>query len=98
MNPSGTSAVQENEAPLVLDLSADADLLREFASESREHLDNIEIGVLALENAPNDRETLDTVFRPFTPSREAPGSLNLVPINQLAHVLESLLDLARQHN
>lgn len=84
------------ELPLNLNLADDVDLLREFINESREHLDNIEHGVLVLENRPADAETLNTVFRAFHTFKGGAGFLNLIPINRLAHVLESLLDLARQ--
>ncbi|MFO1477214.1 MAG: chemotaxis protein CheA [Verrucomicrobiota bacterium] len=84
------------DAPLSLNLD-DADLLKEFLTESREHLDNIEQGVLVLENSPDDAEMLNTIFRAFHTFKGSAGFLNLTPINLLAHVLESLLDLARQH-
>ena len=90
------AGVPVEEAPLNLNLTDDADLLREFINESREHLDNIEQGVLVLENAPNDTEMLNTIFRAFHTFKGGAGFLNLIPINRLAHVLESLLDLARQ--
>ena len=86
----------EEEAPLELNIESDGDLLREFINESREHLDNIEQGVLVLEHRPTDAETLNTVFRAFHTFKGGAGFLNLIPINRLAHVLESLLDLARQ--
>jgi two-component system chemotaxis sensor kinase CheA len=89
-------AVLAEEAPLSLNLSEDGDLLREFITESREHLDNIEQGVLVLENSPTDSEVLNTIFRAFHTFKGGAGFLNLLPINRLAHVLESLLDLARQ--
>ena len=85
------------ELPLTLNLAEDTELLREFINESREHLDNIERGVLVLENRPDDAETLNTVFRAFHTFKGGAGFLNLIPINRLAHVLESLLDLARQN-
>ena len=84
------------EETLNLDIAGDGDLLREFITESREHLDNIEQGVLVLENQPADAETLNTIFRAFHTFKGGAGFLNLIPINRLAHVLESLLDLARQ--
>jgi two-component system chemotaxis sensor kinase CheA len=86
----------DEELSLNLNLADDADLLREFINESREHLDNIEHGVLVLENQPADTETLNTVFRAFHTFKGGAGFLNLIPINRLAHVQESLLDLARQ--
>ena len=92
--PAGNSVVPEME--LNLNLASDGDLLREFITESREHLDNIEQGVLVLEKEPANAEMLNTVFRAFHTFKGGAGFLNLVPINRLAHILESLLDLARQ--
>ncbi|HLP75495.1 MAG TPA: chemotaxis protein CheA [Candidatus Paceibacterota bacterium] len=93
--PAPVAAVTED-PPLNLNIADDAELLREFIAESREHLDNIEQGVLVLENQPKDAETMNTVFRAFHTFKGGAGFLNLLPINRLAHVLESLLDLARQ--
>jgi GT2 family glycosyltransferase/Tfp pilus assembly protein PilF/HPt (histidine-containing phosphotransfer) domain-containing protein len=96
--PAATPAAPAAEdQPIVLNLASDGDLLREFITESREHLDNIEQGVLVLENQPNDAETLNTIFRAFHTFKGGAGFLNLIPINRLAHGLESLLDLARQN-
>jgi two-component system chemotaxis sensor kinase CheA len=85
-----------DDAPLILNIESDGDLLREFINESREHLDNIEQGVLVLENSPRAAEMLNTVFRAFHTFKGSAGFMNLTPINRMAHVLESLLDLARQ--
>ncbi|HZL41837.1 MAG TPA: chemotaxis protein CheA [Verrucomicrobiae bacterium] len=85
-----------HEQVVVLDIQKDKELLREFLKESREHLDNIEQGMLVLENSPGDAEILNTVFRAFHTFKGSAGFLNLGPINRLAHLLESLLDLARQ--
>ena len=90
------SAAVVEEMTLYLNIASDADLLREFITESREHLDNIEQGVLVLEKEPANAEMLNTVFRAFHTFKGGAGFLNLVPINRLAHILESLLDLARQ--
>jgi two-component system chemotaxis sensor kinase CheA len=82
---------------LVLNLADDAELLREFTNESQEHLQNIELGVLTLEERPADADTLNSIFRAFHTFKGGSGFLNLRPINRLAHELESLLDLARQN-
>lgn len=79
-----------------LNLEEDGDLLREFINESDEHLENIEAGVLVLEEFPRDMETLNSIFRAFHTFKGSSGFLNLRPINRLAHALEDLLDLARQ--
>ena len=86
-----------HDLPLHLNLEQDAELLQEFVSESQEHLQNIELGVLVLEESPTNAETLSSIFRAFHTFKGGSGLLNLTPINHLAHDLESLLDLARQH-
>jgi two-component system chemotaxis sensor kinase CheA len=91
-----SSALPEAEAPIVLDLASDGELLKEYVIESREHLNNIEQGALILEEHPGDADTLHSVFRSFHTFKGGAGFLNLVPISHLAHGLESLLDLARQ--
>lgn len=82
---------------MVLNLKENEDLLREFIEESKEHLQEIELGVLALEENPEDEESLNAIFRAFHTLKGGSGFLNLGPINRLAHELESLLELARQH-
>jgi len=78
-----------------IDLQSDADILREFVNEAREHLDNIEQGVLVLEDQPEDAATLGSIFRAFHTFKGASGFLRLVPVNRLSHELENLLDSAR---
>lgn len=80
----------------MLDMEGDRELLAEFLNESQEHLQNIEQGVLVLEDDPHDAETLDSIFRAFHTFKGGSGFLNLAAIQTLAHELESLLDLARQ--
>ncbi len=90
------STVLPDEDPLSLNIEGDGELLREFCNESHEHLQNIEQGVLKLEENPTDADTLNSIFRAFHTFKGGSGFLNLRPINKLAHELESLLDLARQ--
>ncbi len=85
------------ELALILNLESDQDLLREFINESQEHLQNIENGVLVLEENPKDADTLNSIFRAFHTFKGGSGFLNLTAIKNLAHELESLLDAARQH-
>ncbi len=53
--------------------------------------------MLVLEDNQADAETLDSIFRAFHTFKGGSGFLNLEAIQTLAHELESLLDLARQH-
>jgi len=93
--PKKTREAAVDEKSLTLNLESDRDLLREFVNESREHLENIESGVLTLEDHPTDAETLNSIFRAFHTFKGGSGFLKLMPMNKLAHELESLLDLAR---
>ena len=90
-------AVVMEDLIIVLNLEQDRDLLAEFINESQEHLQNIEQGVLVLEDNPSDAETLNSIFRAFHTFKGGSGFLNLTPLRTVAHDLESLLDLARQH-
>lgn len=78
-----------------IDLENDGDILIEFSNEAREHLENIEQGVLVLEDQPDDAATLSSIFRAFHTFKGASGFLRLHPVNRLSHELENLLDLAR---
>jgi two-component system chemotaxis sensor kinase CheA len=85
----------ETEEFTSINLESDADILREFANEAREHLENIEQGVLVLEENPGDATTLSSIFRAFHTFKGASGFLRLIPVNRLSHELENLLDYAR---
>ena len=80
---------------LILDLVRDAELLTEFCVESQEYLGQIEQAILVLESRPADAGTLETLFRAFHSFKGGAGFLNLHPIKELAHELESVLDRAR---
>ena len=80
----------------VLPDDADAELMRLFCSESQDLLQDIEQGVLVLEEQPEDRDTLATVFRAFHTFKGNASVMKLAVIQRLAHELESLLDAARR--
>ena len=62
---SPSSSVLPPEEPLVMNIESDGELLHEFINESAEHLQNIELGVLTLEENPKDADTLNSIFRAF---------------------------------
>ncbi len=93
----GVPAALPPEEVLEMNIESDGELLREFINESGEHLQNIEMGVLTLEENPTDADTLASIFRAFHTFKGGSGFLNLLPMKNLAHDLESLLDLARNH-
>ncbi|MGE3171337.1 MAG: chemotaxis protein CheW [Planctomycetota bacterium] len=81
-------------------MSADADdfddLIGDFVTESREHLATVETDLLRLEEAGGDPDTVNKVFRAVHSVKGVAGFLGLQRINELAHVLESTLDLVRK--
>ena len=85
-----------DEPAIHLKLADDSELLREFHGESQELLQNIEQGVLVLEETPADADTINSIFRAFHTLKGGAGLLHLDALRDLAHDLESLLDAARR--
>jgi two-component system chemotaxis sensor kinase CheA len=96
--PSKSPAPQPavDEPAIRLNLADDSELLREFHGESQELLQNIEQGVLVLEENPADADTINSIFRAFHTLKGGAGLLHLDALRDLAHDLESLLDAARR--
>jgi two-component system chemotaxis sensor kinase CheA len=94
---SETSEAEVVEEPvLVIEIGDDGDLLNEFCNEGRDLLQDIEQGVLVLEENPSHKDTLNRVFRAFHTFKGGAGYLGLEAIKNLAHELESVLDAARR--
>ena len=77
------------------DFVQDIDLINGFIEEAFEHLETIEVNVLALEHNPDDPDLINNIFRPFHTIKGVSGFLNLKSINKLAHTTENLLDDVR---
>ncbi len=73
----------------------DAELLRDFLEEAKEHLSSIELNLLSLEEDPENLEAINAIFRPFHSIKGVAGFLNLKTIHTLSHEVENLLDEAR---
>jgi two-component system chemotaxis sensor kinase CheA len=76
-------------------LAQDPELAADFVAESREHLASIESRMLRLEQNPADRDAIHSVFRAFHTIKGLAGFLDFAVIHEVAHELETLLDLAR---
>jgi two-component system chemotaxis sensor kinase CheA len=94
---SSISEEQIGEIPLELKADLDAELVEEFISDAREQLENIEQGALALEKNGHDAEGIHTLFRAFHTFKGNAGFLDLTAVSSLAHMLESLLERARDN-
>ncbi len=73
----------------------DESLMRDFIAEGLEYIEEIEVNILNLENEPENKEYINTIFRPFHSIKGVASFLNLETIRDLAHSLENLLDKAR---
>lgn len=82
---------------IVMDLNMEEneELLQEFHTEAVDHLNQIENAVLELEQDVTSRNAINSMFRSFHTIKGVAGFLNLIPVNRLAHEVESLMDLVR---
>jgi len=92
--PAASPAVSAEDQDLVV-LASDPEMTQMFVAEALDHLGTIEATVLELETAPQDKRLLDDVFRPFHTIKGNAGALGVVSVQEFAHHVENLLDLAR---
>ncbi len=71
------------------------DARADFLIEAREILDRLGEQVVSLEQTPDDRATLDAVFRGFHTIKGGAGFLDLAPMVSLCHAFEDRIDEAR---
>jgi two-component system chemotaxis sensor kinase CheA len=76
-------------------LASDPELLGDFILESMEHLTTIESRLLTLEQDPANAEAIHSIFRGFHTIKGLAGFLELHAIQEVAHEVETILDLAR---
>src|SRR4051812_19386120 len=72
-----------------------AALMSVFLSDADDDLARIEQAVLLLEDQPDDRKTVDAIFRAAHTLKGNASILALDPFAELAHVLEDVLDALR---
>jgi two-component system chemotaxis sensor kinase CheA len=73
----------------------DPELVADFILESRAHLSTVESQLLALEQDPENAEAVNAIFRGFHSIKGLSGFLEFHDIQEFAHEVETLLDLAR---
>src|SRR5215213_1092 len=67
------------------------DLLREFLTETGEHLEIVDAALVRLEQDPNDAAILRTIFRLVHTIKGTCGFLGLPRLESLAHAAEGLM-------
>ena len=66
-----------------------------FFEESREGLDAMEGGLLAMESGRSDAETINVIFRAAHSIKGGAATFGFTAVTDLTHLLETLLDEAR---
>ena len=77
----------------------DTELLNDFVIEAKEHLADVENQFLQIEDAGEDVDVdlVNEVFRAIHSIKGAAGFLGLTKVNDLAHSLENVLNMMRNH-
>ncbi|MCE3605607.1 chemotaxis protein CheA [Massilia sp. P8910] len=71
------------------------DMLKDFVVEAMDLAVNVEEHLLALERDPNNKETLNAVFRSFHTIKGGAGFMNLPALVAACHLTENLFDALR---
>ncbi|MFN0314150.1 MAG: chemotaxis protein CheA [Burkholderiales bacterium] len=71
------------------------ELLQDFLTEAGELLSDVDSKLMELEQRPNDKELLNTIFRGFHTIKGGAGFLNVTDLVNLCHLTENLFDKLR---
>ena len=91
--PSNENPAAASKAPAAI--AADPELVADFLMESRDHLATIESEQLTLEQEPANTDVIHTIFRGFHTIKGLAGFLEFFAMQEVAHEVETLLDMAR---
>src|ERR671927_1521754 len=67
------------------------DLLREFLTETSEHLDTVDVELVRFEQDPNNEKILSNIFRLVHTIKGTCGFLGLPRLEALAHAAETVM-------
>src|SRR3989338_3435604 len=81
----------------VLDLEQNREMLTDFIAEALKHLLNAKNSILVLDTVPDDRESVDNIFKTFHTIKGLADFLNLDDIQSLTYEAETLLDMIRKN-
>ena len=95
IGPEETQVETSQEEMADLPDDVDPESFQMFVGEVQDHFANIEPSLLSLENDPDDKEALNSIFRGFHTIKGCAGFLDLKDVIRVTHEAETLLDLAR---
>ena len=77
-------------------MSVDNDILQEFLIEAGELFEQLDDQLVLLEQQPNDSDLLNAIFRTFHTIKGGAGFMKLIPMVDVCHVTEDVINLLRQ--
>jgi two-component system chemotaxis sensor kinase CheA len=69
-----------------------------FLSEAQEHLQELNLAIVRLEDNPRDRETIDEIFRIAHSMKGMSATMGFAQIAKLTHEMEDVFELLRQRD
>jgi two-component system chemotaxis sensor kinase CheA len=75
-----------------------SDYLPMFLAEAREHLQELNLAVVRLEESPEDRPTVDAIFRIAHSLKGMSATMGFARIAELTHEMEEVFELLRQRS
>ena len=78
------------------DFASDPIMLQDFLTNSEELMQTLDATILELEQSPDDRETIETIFRAAHTLKGAAGMFGYQAIERVMHGMESLFDKVRK--
>src|ERR687889_2496178 len=73
-----------------------AEYLPMFLAESREHLQELSLAVVRIEERPDDRETIDEIFRIAHSLKGMSATMGFDRMAALTHAMEDVFELLRR--
>src|SRR3712207_983688 len=67
-----------------------------FLAEGREHLQELNLAIVRIEEQPDDRETVDEIFRVAHSMKGMSATMGFAGIAALTHEMEDVFELLRQ--
>lgn len=69
--------------------------IKQFKEEADEHIQNLNQGLMDLEHDPENKSTLDLIFREAHTLKGSANMMGFTDVSNVAHAMEDLLDRAR---
>ena len=87
---------EQKSEPFRIPEDAEEAMMGEFVAECNDLIEMAEVALLDLEESPDDKELINTVFRAFHTIKGTSAFMGLDPISAFTHSVETLLSMVRE--